>query len=228
MRRLMLAALGIMALALAVPGAALAHKGHHHNKGHHHAKRKARHASIRFEHFGAFTASEPTGTGTATGTVTSGSTTSTGSTRSTTPENAGTVVSYTNGVLKLELSNKSMVEGNVTAGTEIQCVKAAATSTTPSGGEPSDQSPGDDSGQGDDQSRGDMSQQGDQQSSSSGEPQQGEDGQDSSDDDVEAQSTSAPEAPCDTSALTLGTVVRSAELRIGPSGSEFESLVLVR
>jgi len=139
-------------------------------------------------------------------------------------------VSYTNGVLKLELSNKSMVEGNVTSSTEIQCVNAAATGTTPSSGEPepSDQSPGDDNGQGDDQSRGDMSQQGDQQSSSSDEPQQGEDGQDSSDDDVEAQSASAPEAPCDSSALTPGTLVRSAELRIGPSGSEFESLVLVR
>lgn len=221
MRRLMLAAFGIMALALAIPGAALAHKGHgHHHKGHHHANGKAHHASVRFEHFGAIAASEKTpGTSTETGTKTSSEPTPPAS------ENAGTVASYdsSTGLLTLSLNNKSTVEGKVTSNTEIRCVKAT---TTPPSGQPSDESVGDDNGQGDDQSRGDMSQQqGDQQSWSSDES-QGDD-QDGQDDDGQAQ-TAAPEPPCDTSALVSGAVVRSAELRIGPSGAEFESLVLVR
>lgn len=224
----MLAALGIMALALAIPGAALAHKGHgRHNGRHHGLKRRGYHASVRFEHFGAKIASEPTGTGTGTGAGTGTGTTSNSPTTPTATENAGTVASYnaTTGLLTLTLNNKSTVEGNVTSNTEIRCIKAATTSPAPPTGQPSDDSQGDDNGQGDDQSRGDMNQQGDEQSSSSDEPQQGDDGQDSSDDE---ESQSAPEPPCDTSALTPGALVRFAELRIGPSGSEFESIVLVR
>ncbi len=225
MRRTMLAALGILALCLAVPGAALAHKGHH--KGHHHAKthakRKARHASVRFVHFGASTAPTTPGTGSGAPSGTgSGPTTPTPTT--TTPENAGTVVSYEKGLLKLELSNKSTVEGNVTGNTEIECIRESATPPPAPTSSPSDQSPGDDNGQGDDQSSGDQNQQPSDQQSSGSDEQQG-DGQDQSDDDGQPQS--APEPVCDTTDLTAGTVVRSAELRIGPSGSEFESLVLV-
>jgi hypothetical protein len=37
-----------------------------------------------------------------------------------------------------------------------------------------------------------------------------------------------PEPPCDSSALVANAVVRAAELRIGPGGTDFESIVLVR
>lgn len=240
----MLSAIGVLALCLAVPGAALAHKGNdrhkghdhkgHHFKGDHHRgkrrdKHKARHASVRFVHFGAaLTPATPT-SGTGAGTNSAPTPTPT-----TASEDAGSVVSYEKGMLKLELANKSTVEGAVTGNTEIECLKEGATLPPPSGTS-SDQSSGDGSGQSGDQESGDQSQQqSDQQSSGSDQSgsdqqqqqqQQSQDGQDQSDDNGEQQS--APETVCDTSDLTPGTVVRSAELRIGPAGSQFESLVLV-
>jgi hypothetical protein len=202
MRRTLLTAVGVLTLALAVPGAALAHHGHgHHHKGHH---GKAHHARFRFEHIG------PTGVSAGT----TGPTGPTGPSGAPATENAGTVVSYstTTNILEIKLNDESVVKGKVTEDTRIECVKA---STTPTGGEPTDQSPGDDSGEGDDQSRGDMSQSGEGDHKDGGDDDGGE--------------VSAPsEPPCDTSALVPGAVVRAAELRIGPGGTEFESIVLVR
>jgi hypothetical protein len=197
-----------MALALAVPSAALAH----HGRGHHHHKAKAHHATFRLVHIGAsgVITTGPTGTGPTTTTPTT----------PTTPENAGTVASYTNEVLTLTLNGGSTVSGKVTNDTKIECVKATPTTPTTTGSGPTDdQSQGDDNGQGDDQSGGDMSQQGDHESGES----QGDDGQ-GGDDEVQG----TPEPPCDSSALVAGAVVRAAELRIGPGGTEFESIVLVR
>ncbi len=224
MRRNLLMALGAISLALAVPSAALAHqgRGHHH---HHKAKAKALHAKFRIVHIGATTttpASTPASTPTTSPT-----------TPTTPPENAGTVASYTGGVLTLTLNGGSTVSGKVTEDTQIECVKA--TPTTPSTGtgpQPTDQSPGDDNGQGDDQSQGDtnLNQQGGQdqqggQGTGDDESQQGDHG-DNGDDEGENQS--APEPPCGSSALVPGALVRAAELRIGPGGTEFESILLVR
>jgi hypothetical protein len=123
------------------------------------------------------------------------------------------VTSYTNNVLTLTLNDNSTVSGKVTEGTRIRCVKAA--STPPAGTEPTDGSPGDDNGQGDDQSRGDMSQGGEGWGDhKDGGNDEGEEG--------------TPEPPCDSSLLVPGAIVRAAELRIGPGGTEFESVVLVR
>jgi hypothetical protein len=200
MRRTLLTAVGVFTLALAVPGAALAHHGH---SRHHHHKAKAHHAKFRFRHIGAVGAgaSGPTGP-----------TGATGPSGPPTPENAGTVTSYTNNVLTLTLNDNSTVSGKVTERTRIECVKA----TPPTEGQAGDQSPGDDSGEGDDQSRGDMSQSGEGWG----------DHKDGGDDDGGEVGTAEP--PCDTSLLVPGAAVRAAELRIGPGGTEFESIVLVR
>lgn len=198
MRRGLLTAVGVMALVLAVPGAALAH-----GRGHHHHKAKAHHARFRIVHIGT-TATTPT--------------TTTPTTTPPPPENAGTVASYTGGVLTLTLNDGSTVSGKVTNDTRIDCVKA--TPTPPVGGPPSDEGPGDDNGQGDDQSRGDMSQSGQGKDEWQGDHGSG------GDDEEDVQGT--PEPPCDSSALVTGAIVRFAELRIGPGGTEFESILLVR
>jgi hypothetical protein len=203
MKRSLLMAMGVMALVLAVPSAALAH----HGRGHHH-HHKAHHAKFRIVHIGS-TATTPTAP-----------TSTTAPTTPPAPENAGTVTSYTGGVLTLTLNDGSTVSGKVTNDTRIGCIKATP-STPPTGTEPTDEGPGDDNGQGDDQSHGDMNQ-GDQ---GNGDWQQGDEGNDG-DDDGKVQTT--PEPPCDSSALVTGAIVRAAELRIGPGGTEFESILLVR
>lgn len=223
MKRSLLTALGITALVFAAPAAALARGGHGHHHKHHKGMRLARrhgHAAFHLVHLGATTSTAGAGTGTATG-PTAPTTPPSGTTPS--PESAGTVASYTNGLLTLTLTDGSTVSGKVTNATRIECVKAttAPSSQEPeSGAQSGDDGPGDDRGEGDDQSRGDMSQNGGHESDEiSGESQGGDDG-------LEVQGP--VEAPCDSSALVAGVVVRSAELRVGPSGSEFESIVLVR
>ena len=201
MRRSLLTATGITALALAMPGAALAHHGHGHHH-HHKARAHAHHAKFRMVHIGSVTTTTPPTPATPT---------------PPTPENAGTVTSYTGGVLTLTLNDNSTVSGKVTNETRIRCVKA--TPTTPPTTEPGAEGPGDDNGQGDDQNRGDMSQQ------------QGDHGQGEwrhGDDDDDGPGAGEPEPPCDSSSLVPGAVVRAAELRIGPAGTEFESVLLVR
>ena len=202
MRKSLLTAMGIMALALAVPSAALAHHGRGHHRHHHHHSALAHHAKFRIVHIGAG----------ASGTAPPSTTPTT---TPPAPENAVTVASYTGGVLTLTLNDGSTVSGKVTNNTRIGCVKA--TPPPPTGTvAPSDRGPGDDNGPGDDQNRGDMD--------------QGEHGwggwrhDDKGNDDNQC----ASEPPCDSSALTAGAIVRAAELRIGPGGTEFEKILLVR
>lgn len=193
MKRNLLMAAGATALALAMPGAALAHDGHHHHH-HHGARAHAHHAKFRTVHIGpASPATPPT----------------IPSPTPPTPENAGTVTSYTNGVLTLTLNDGSTVSGKVTNETRIRCVKAGP-ATPPSSG-PGDEGPGDDRGRGDDQERGDMNDHGQGGWWHGSGPGAGE-----------------PEPPCDSSSLAPGAVVRTAELRIGPAGTEFECVLLVR
>jgi hypothetical protein len=222
MRRLLLIAAGLAALTLSAPGAALASHGHHR-----HHKRRAHHAKVRFEHIGP-TGTSTTGSGAGPG---GGNPPATPSA----PENAGKVASYTGGVLNLTLNDGSSVSGKVTNATRIECLSA----TTPPPGTGQDNGPGDDNGPSDDNGLGEENgpgddnhggnrQEGDQQPPvpGAGAPQAmgGTDG----DDDGEAGQTPASEPPCDTSALIPGAVVRQAELRIGPSGTEFESIEVVR
>jgi hypothetical protein len=212
MRRMLLTSAGTVALALAVPGTALAHHGHgHHHRHHHHLR--AHHAKFRHVHIGAGVTNAP---GSSSGTTTPPAPVST-------PENAGTVASYTNGVLTLTLSDGSTVSGKVTADTRIGCLKATPTAPAPgTGGPPVNQGVGEDNDQGDDQGHNDMGSQG---GPGSGQWQHGDQGKG---DDRGGEVPGASEPPCDSSALVTGAVVRAAELRIGPGGSEFESIWLVR
>jgi hypothetical protein len=204
MKRSLLTAVGVMALVLAVPSAALAH----HGRGHHH-HHKAHHAKFRIVHIGSI-ATTPTAPAATTAPTTTPPA----------PENAGKVASYTGGVLTLTLNDGSTVSGKVTNDTRIGCIKATPT-TPPTGTEPpTEENSGDDNGQSDDQSHGDMNQ-GDHGNGDH----QGDEGNDG-DDDGEVQMT--PEPPCDSSALVTDAIVRAAELRIGPGGTEFESILLVR
>jgi hypothetical protein len=138
MRKSLLTAMGIMALALAGPSAALAHHGRGHHRHHHHEAR-AHHAKFRIVHIGAGAswAAPPSTTPPA-------------------PENAATVASYTGGVLTLTLKDGSTVSGKVTENTRIRCIKATPP-PPPAGTTPDDRGPGDDWGPGDDQDRGEMS-----------------------------------------------------------------------
>lgn len=198
MRRAMLAALSVIALALASPGAALAHHGH---RGHHHkGKARAHHAQVHFEHFGA---PAPTSSDTPTGS-------SSEETKASPTEVVGTVASFENEVLTITLNDGSTVKGKVTSATEIECM---TTSPSPSSTE---ESPGDDKGSSDDESH-----EGDQRSSD-------EEGQSKEDGDDGASEPAAAEPACGTTALTSGTGVREAELKIGPGGAEFESIELVK
>jgi hypothetical protein len=191
--------MGITALTLAVPGAALAHNGHgRHHHHHHRARSHAHHAKFRLIHVGPATSTPAPAPAT-----------------TPTPENAGTVTSYTNGVLTLTLKDGSTVSGKVTNETRIRCVKATPQTTTPVPGT-GDRDQGEDNGQGDDRGRGDMGRHGDH---GSGDWRGGDDGDGP---------TVGPEPPCDSSALVTGAVVRTAELRIGPGGTEFECVLLVR
>jgi hypothetical protein len=120
MRRISLIFMGLAALALCAPGAALAR--HHHSRHHHHRRHHAR--LVRFG-----TRAADTTTGTTTGTTGTGST-----------DNVGTIASFTNGVLTLTLNDGSTISGKVTDATQIEC-----NSTQAGGTDTGDDSSGDSS-----------------------------------------------------------------------------------
>lgn len=95
MRRILLTVIACCAVIAVVPAAALAHGRHHSHKRHHH---HAHHATVR--QFGHDSNQ---------GTVQSQD------------QNAGTVTSFTGGVLTITLNNGQMVSGDVTSDTEIEC-----------------------------------------------------------------------------------------------------------
>jgi hypothetical protein len=185
MKRMLLTLLPASLLALAAPAVGSAHHGHHHSRHHHHA------SSARLINFGAAMSL---------GTVHASPTT----------ENAGTVESFENGVLKIKLGNGKVVEGKVTQQTELRCVSA-----TPST-------------QGGDDDEGDNQQGDDQQSRSSAQfaSQHGDllahaadSGDDQGDDDGQE---SCPA----TAALVKGATVRAAELKLTGAGGVWEEVII--
>jgi hypothetical protein len=118
MRRILLLAIGVLALTIAVPGAASAHGRHH--RHHHHAK--AHHARVK--HFGAkANVNDPS-----------------------TPD-AGTVDSFADGTLTIRLGNGNTVSGAVDDNTVINCIPsqpAATTSSHDEGDDDQGDDPGDD------------------------------------------------------------------------------------
>jgi len=195
MRRVFFTALASSALALAVPGVAAAQHGkrHHSHRASSH-KRHHRHAHIvRF------------------GTLAATSAPSSNASSPATPSSpAGTVASFTGGVLTIKLGDGSTVSGKLTDKTELECQSAAPTASASSrdGGDSEDRQDG----------SGTTSLQ--QAGSQSGDDDQGEDQGDEGDDDEGAQQS------CTTAALVTGAVVQEAELSISSAGAVWHKLEL--
>src|SRR5579859_5945266 len=97
MRKILFAAVASSIVLALAPAAAFARS--HHHRGQHRAHRT--HARVRDEHFGRWNGATPAPNGSA--------------------QNAGTVASFSNGVLTLALDDGSMVSGQVTDATELKC-----------------------------------------------------------------------------------------------------------
>lgn len=112
MRKLLLTVVASCAVVALVPATALAH-GHHHSRGHH--------ARVHHKTFGSDFSQ-------------SGSSTS-GSTSTSSGDTAGTVQSFSNGVLTILLNDqKTTVTGQVTSATEMECQAPQTSSTSSSSG----------------------------------------------------------------------------------------------
>lgn len=178
MRRILVAPAALLALALAYPAAASARHGRHHGLSHQssHHRRHGRHAQ--------------------------GSTAANTNTAPTAPEgeNAGTVESFTGGVLTIKLAGGGTVSGKVTEDTGLHCVSATSEAGTGDG----NQGDGGDHGW---SSGSDMARMSDFSSS---------DG-----DDDDQQET------CTTALLVENAVVRKAKLELTGAGAVWECLLLV-
>ncbi|HUZ28754.1 MAG TPA: hypothetical protein VMU90_05905 [Solirubrobacteraceae bacterium] len=188
MRRTLIMTLASTAVLAVAPGAALAH-GHHHggkHKGHRHSK---------VEKFGAATSTQQSGGST------SGSSSS---------DTAGTVSSFSGGVLVIQLNDGSMVTGKVTPDTEIECQAPAQTTSGGSDENGGDGSQNQQSGGGDSQTAG------------------GHDASDTSENDASenANEDQQAQSTCDSSALTPGAVVREAELKLSGGGATWKKVDL--
>lgn len=199
MKRMLLAAGASATLALAAPGVADAHKSKSACRHHHsHHGCTLSHA----HHSRVLRFGSPASVNGSAGT-------STPATPTSPQETAGTVVSFKEGVLTIKLKDDSTVSGKVTESTELRCTSASAA------GEGNDDDQGDDSS-GDGGSSHVISSRGDDMS--------GDQGDDGAGDDDGAPSSGA----CTTEALTEGTVVAEAELKIGAGGAVWEHLELVK
>jgi hypothetical protein len=203
MNRMLLTTAMSAVLAIAAPGVASAHNAkRHHRAHHHHAKR----ATVRT--FGSPLPSAG-----------AGSTTSTPVTPA--PDSgatAGTVTSFTGGVLTITLSNGTTVSGQVTEQTEIHCLPA----TPPPPVEGEDR--GDDEGG---SASGDtgpsMSGHGDGVSHSDSGSSGGGGGED-------GEGMGGPgegDQSCTTAALVAGAVVREAELSVSSAGAVWDHVNLI-
>jgi hypothetical protein len=112
----------VATVSLAAPSAALAHNGEHHRAGerHHHHRGHHRHAHVL-----AFHAQAPASS--------SSGTTSPSATPPASGDSAGTIASFTNGVLTITLNDGSTVSGKVTERTEIECPAPSASAADFSG-----------------------------------------------------------------------------------------------
>jgi hypothetical protein len=110
----------VMALALAVPGAAFGHgrHDHHHRDGaRHHKRHHAKSARvIKFTPVAGSTEGSSEGTS--------------GEPGGTATESIGTVASYEKGVLAIKLSDGSLMSGKVTGDTHVACVSATSSEGT--------------------------------------------------------------------------------------------------
>jgi hypothetical protein len=201
MKRMLLAAGASATLALAAPGVAGAHKAHksacRHHRSHHACALRHAHRSKVLKFGSQAAVNAP------------GATTTTPASPSSPVAPAGKVASFTEGVLTIELTDKSLVSGKVTESTELRCSSAAS-----AGAGSDDDESGDDSG-GDGSSH---------VTSSRGDDLSGGHGDDDGAGDDEDGSAAGA---CTTAALVAGATVGEAELKIGPSGATWEKVELV-
>jgi hypothetical protein len=170
----------IAALAVVPAAASARHRSHH--RHHRHA---VRHAQVRHERFGSDS--------TAAGSPRSGDAMNAG--------DAGTVQSFTGGVLTIALTGGGTVSGTVTPNTELKCetpepaeMQTEVSSSSRDGGG-DNSGPGDSSGSGDDNGR-----------------------DDNNDNEVENEGTCG--------AITAGMVVRHAELTVSGAGAVWNEVEL--
>ena len=198
-RNLLLAVATSSILALVAPSLALAQGRHHHHGARHSSTNKRHGHSAHLLTFG-------------------GSLTSSGTAPTTPSSGAATVVSFTEGVLTIELmSDKSLIKGKVTDRTELECQPVPGT------GQDSD----DDQQQGGGEDQ-DQSESGDEAGPSSQTPASGQSGpmahsSDVGDDQGEDEDQ---QETCTTAALKPGAVVLRAELIIGDNGPVWEKIEL--
>jgi hypothetical protein len=222
MRRIALiasAALTAIACALLPAGAFAAHHHRHHHRVHH--GRRASHHGRRGLDAAGGTGSAATGnlgTSGASGNVNINP--GDGRRLGGMPGNAGTVVSFTEGVLTIKVGEgetATTVSGKVDEEmTEIHCIPvapAAPTTSTPTTAHVSD-----DGGWGGDGGSSDRSAGGGSQSGS-------EDDQGRGDDNDDNQEPPGQQS-CGVANLTPGTIVHQAELRLDASGAVFREIVL--
>jgi len=183
MKRMLITAVASSALALGAPAVASAH--HHHHKRHH-----AKHARVlTFTSAGSPT-SQPSPTPPASS------------------EPAGTVTSFTNGVLTITLTDGTVVSGKVTEQTELKC----ESSTVDVGDH--------DQGGGDDQNGRESGEHGGPINMARESHSQGTGWQDADEDDGNESCTSA--------SLVSGAKVGEAELRLSSAGAVWEKVELVQ
>lgn len=204
MKRLLIAAATSSMLALAAPGlASAAHKSkcHHHA---HHACAKSRHASrARVLTFG--------GPSSAAGNTGNSTTPTAPSPASEAPETAGTVASFTGGVLTITLKDGSTVSGKVTDRSQIRCQSATP---APEGG---------DDDQNDDEASGGNGDDG----APHGGPLIGSHGDDISSGGSDGEDGGPGQPVCTTAARVPGAIVAEAELSVGGSGAVWDHVNLI-
>ena len=176
MRRTLMSAVLTVAVALAVPGAAAAkHHTRHHKRTHH--------TRVHLRRLGDM-ATTPTTKAPA--------------------APAGTIASFSGGVLTLTLADGSTVKGTVTSSTEIECASGAT-------------------GTGDDDATEGTETEGTETEHSV--RLDGDGGSSSADDQGDDQGDDNG-STCGANPLSAGVTVLGAELRIGPSGSTFSKIEL--
>ncbi|MHB8240403.1 MAG: hypothetical protein ACYDHN_00265 [Solirubrobacteraceae bacterium] len=204
MKRTLLTAATTSMIALAAP--ALASATHHSRSACHHRTHRAcehvhraRHARIVV--FGAAPA-----TGTTTGAPSNGPTTSTPTSSG---DTAGTVASFTGGVLTITLTDGSTVSGKVTEETEIRCTTALAEGL----GEGHDGEGGEDVGEDSHGGSGTSAHAADNSQGGSDDGGDGQHGESSS---------------CTSAVLTPGAVVREAELSVSGEGAVWDHVDVIQ
>jgi hypothetical protein len=163
---------------------------HHHRRHHHHHARRVHHARIRHKRFGA----DPTTSG-------NGG-----------EQSAGTVASFSNGVLTIMLNDGSMVSGSVTGDTKLECAPASTNTQGEDGNDDGDN--GQNSGDGRDSNNNDRL---------SGSRDDGNGSGNSGDGDDQGEDAQM----CPTSALSAGTPVSEADLKITNAGAIWQEVELI-